>query len=218
MKAEIKHILTSALMLALFALIGTALVASIFQGTRARIADNERRATLRSLNEIIPHSRYDNDLIEDTLSVRDKELGTGESVQVYRARRGGEPVAVVLATTAPNGYNGPIKLLVGINYDASLAGVRVLAHRETPGLGDAIEARRSDWVLGFAGKHLGAPPVEAWRVRRDGGVFDQFTGATITPRAVVRAVKDSLIYFSTHKDALFLEPAPKTIETGAADE
>jgi electron transport complex protein RnfG len=112
-------------------------------------------------------------------------------------------VALVIAAVAPDGYSGSIRLLVGINRDGSLAGVRTLAHRETPGLGDRIEAQRDDWILGFAGKSLDRPALQAWRVKRDGGVFDQFTGATITPRAVVRAVKNSLIYYRDNREALF---------------
>ena len=109
---------------------------------------------------------------------------------------------------APDGYGGPIQLLVGINYDETVAGVRVVSHRETPGLGDGIDDRRSDWVLGFDGRSLSDPPPKQWAVERDGGLFDQFTGATITPRAVVKAVRDSLVYFSADKDALFTQAPP----------
>ena len=118
---------------------------------------------------------------------------------------GAAPVAVVLALIAPDGYGGPIKLLVGINADGSLAGVRVVNHHETPGLGDAIDTRRSNWILGFTGRSLGDPSPAQWAVRKDGGVFDQFTGATITPRAVVKAVKRALVYFEAHRDTLFAD-------------
>jgi electron transport complex protein RnfG len=127
-------------------------------------------------------------------------------VTAYRARQGGRPVAVILRFAAIDGYNGPIHLLAGIEADGRLAGVRVLSHRETPGLGDAIEAAKSDWVYSFAGKSLGSPPAAGWAVERDGGVFDQFTGATITPRAIVEAVQRALAYHGSHRDALFEAP------------
>lgn len=210
MKAEIKHSLTSAALLALFALAGTGAVALIYQGTHAQIQSNERQAVLHTLNELVPHTRYDNDFLADTLTLKDEALGTREAVKVYRARKDGQAVAAVLATVAPNGYNGRIDLLVGINADGSLSGVRVVKHHETPGLGDAIEEKRSPWVLGFDGKSLDNPSIADWKVKRDGGQFDQFTGATITPRAVVKAVKDSLIYFSAHKETLF-KPVPDEV-------
>ena len=149
---------------------------------------------------------YDNKLFEDTLQVRDEKLlGTDEAVTVYRARREGKPVALVMAPVAPDGYSGTIKLLVGIGYDGTLTGVRVSAHHETPGLGDAIDEERSDWIFGFDGKSLDNPPLERWRVKRDGGAFDQLTGATITPRAIVKAVKKTLLYYREHRAALFAD-------------
>jgi electron transport complex protein RnfG len=125
----------------------------------------------------------------------------------YRARRAGQPVAVILRFAAVDGYSGEIGLLAGIEADGRLAGVRVTSHRETPGLGDAIEIGKSDWIRAFDGKSLNAPPAADWAVRRDGGVFDQFTGATITPRAVVRAVRAALEYHERNRDALYDAPA-----------
>ena len=116
---------------------------------------------------------------------------------------GDSPIALVMATTAPDGYSGSIRLLVGINIDGSLSGVRVVAHRETPGLGDAIDEDRSDWIRIFDGKSLQDPPEERWAVRKDGGAFDQLTGATVTPRAVVKAVRQALLYYREHQQALF---------------
>jgi electron transport complex protein RnfG len=109
----------------------------------------------------------------------------------------------VLSPVSASGYAGPIQLIVAIRFDGTLAGVRVLRHRETPGLGDKIEVERSDWIKGFAGKSLLDPPVAAWEVKRDGGAFDQFTGATVTPRTIVRGIKAALIYFDEHKLLLF---------------
>ena len=194
----------TAVILCLFAIAGTAMVAITYDRTRDRIAANEREVLMRKLNVLIPHDDYDNSLFEDTLQVRDaKLLGTNEAVTVYRARREGKPVALVMAPVAPDGYSGTIKLLVGIGYDGTLTGVRVSAHHETPGLGDAIDEERSDWIFGFNGKSLDNPPLERWRVKRDGGAFDQLTGATITPRAIVKAVRNSLLYYREHRADLF---------------
>ncbi len=199
-----RNMLLATVVLGGFAVLGTGLVALTERNTRERIAANERAYTLRSLNEIVPPGQRDNDLFTDIIQVSDPELlGTPEPVTVYRARKDGQPVAAILRVVAPKGYSGPIKLLVGVRNDGTVAGVRVVSHRETPGLGDGIEAQRSDWILGFSGRSLGDPPEAAWTVRRDGGAFDQFTGATITPRAVTRAVRDALIYFRTHREALF---------------
>lgn len=188
-----RPVLISAAFLFLFAVIGSGLVAFTHDSTAARIAENQRRALLRSLNELVPRDQYNNEIYTDIVHVRNAELlGTDEPVPVYRARKDGWPVAAVFASMAPDGYNGNIRLLVAVRLDGTLAGVRVLAHRETPGLGDSIETERSDWIRGFAGKSLGDPKAEQWQVKRDGGAFDQFTGATITPRAVVGAVKRAL--------------------------
>jgi electron transport complex protein RnfG len=196
--------LISAVFLFLFAVIGSGLVAFTHNSTAERIAENQRRALLKSLNELVPASEYDNDIYSDIVYVHNSELlGTDEAVPVYRARKGGWPIAAVLTPVAPDGYNGEIRLLVAIRLDGTLAGVRVLQQRETPGLGDGIEAERSDWILGFNGKSLNAPTQEQWKVKRDGGVFDQFTGATITPRAVVKAVRNSLLYYKQRGDTLF---------------
>ena len=201
-----RQILITAFILLMFALIGTALVAFTFDNTRERIAANERAALLDKLNRLIPPERYDNVLLEDTVQARDEKLlGTNEPVMVYRARKEGKPVALVIAPVAPDGYSGTIRLLVGINVDGSLSGVRAVSHRETPGLGDAIDEERSNWIRTFDGKSLTSPPLERWKVRKDGGDFDQFTGATITPRAVVKAVRNALLYYREHREVLFEE-------------
>lgn len=202
-----RTIMITAVILFLFAITGTAMVASTYENTRERIAANERETLLRKLHALIEPSRHDNELIEDTVRVSNDALfGTADPVAIYRARMGSRPVALVLPTVAPDGYNGKIKLLVGINYDGTLAGVRVIAHKETPGLGDGIESERSDWIYGFDGKSLDNPVTARWRVRKDGGEFDQLTGATITPRAIVRAVRESLLYYSKNRDSLFGTP------------
>lgn len=208
MQAEVlRSMRRAAALLVGFAVLGAVLVALTWDATEERIAANEQAFLLQSLADVLP-AGYDNAVDEDAITVTDVELlGTPEPVTVYRARRDGRPVAAVLTPTAPDGYSGPIRLLVGIRADGTLSGVRVVAHRETPGLGDKIEVERNDWILEFTGRSLGNPPPARWAVERDGGVFDQFTGATITPRAVVSAVRDALIYFERHRDALFAAPA-----------
>jgi electron transport complex protein RnfG len=184
-------------------MIGSGLVATVQALTAERIEKNHEVARLRSLNEVIPSQRYDNDILADVITLHDETLAGKYKVLVYRARKQEKPVAAVFETVAPAGYAGPIRMLVGVNMDGTIAGVRILEHKETPGLGDAIEVERSDWILGFDYKSIGNPKRALWGVKRDGGVFDQFTGATITPRLVVKTVKKSLIYFNAHKEQLF---------------
>jgi electron transport complex protein RnfG len=132
-------------------------------------------------------------------------LGTAEPIDAFVVSDDGRPVAAILAPVAPDGYNGAIHLLVGLTADGTITGVRVLSHSETPGLGDRIERAKSDWILQFDGKSLAKPPPEKWAVVKDGGVFDALTGATITPRAVVKALRNTLLYFERHRDELFAE-------------
>lgn len=200
-----KKIITTALLLMLFAIIGAALVGVTHENTKQRILHNEKVTLLKKLNTILPPSTYDNDMLKDTTVIkRDWLLGTKQDSTAYLARKQNRPVAIVLPVIAPNGYNGPIHLLVGIRYDGTLAGVRVIKHRETPGLGDVVEERKSDWILGFTNKSLIDPISKNWKVKKDGGVFDQFTGATITPRAIVKATHSALLYFKKHKNELFM--------------
>lgn len=206
MKNEFRHIITSAILLGVFAMIGVSVVAGLQLATKDRIEANREATRLRLMHEVLDPERYDNDILKDTIVVNDEMLGTeGRPVTIFRARKNGQPVAAVFDTVAPRGYSGPIYLLVGVNIDGTLSGVRVVAHTETPGLGDKIDARHSDWILGFAGKSLQNPPRERWAVKRDGGVFDQFTGATISPRLVVQSIRQTLEYFEAHKTEIFPE-------------
>lgn len=206
-----KHVLRVGAVLGLFAIVATTLVAYTEQNTRQQIKENERQALLDAINTLIPHEQYDNAILQDTIALpKTEELGTEETTQVYRARKQNQPVAVVLTVVAPNGYSGRIKMLVGIYYDGTLAGVRVINHKETPGLGDKIDASRSNWIKQFEGLSLENPASAKWKVKKDGGAFDQFTGATITPRAVVKAVKASLEYFKNHREALFAKNEEKS--------
>ncbi len=208
------------LALLIVGVLGAAAVSYTWSGTAGRIAINEREYSLRALNQIVDPSRHDNALFDDTKTVSDPDLlGSADPLTVYRARAAGEPVAAILNVVAPDGYSGAIHLLVGINYDGTVAGVRVTSHHETAGLGDRIEIGKSDWIKTFAGRSLGDPPPPAWTVRHDGGAFDQFTGATVTPRAVVTAVRDALIYFEAHRDELFAGAAgPQSTETDADEQ
>ncbi|MCB1786533.1 MAG: electron transport complex subunit RsxG [Gammaproteobacteria bacterium] len=201
-------VIISGLLLGLFGVLGATMVGLSHEVTAERIAHNEREALLTQLHLLVPAGQTDNDMLGDMIEVSAPAQLGAPLTRVYRARRAGEPVAAVLSPVVTQGYNGPIKLIVAIRHDGTLAGVRVLSHHETPGLGDKIEAERSDWILGFDGKSLDAPAAGRWKVQRDGGVFDQFTGATITPRAVVRGVRSSLEYFADHREQLFAGGTP----------
>ncbi|MEJ2509404.1 MAG: electron transport complex subunit RsxG [Gammaproteobacteria bacterium] len=202
--ALMKNMSVSAVLLGLFAIVGTALVAYTYSATKDRIAANERAILLRTLHTLIPASEQDNDMAQDTVQVTSPQyLGSPKPMTVYRARKDGKPVAAVFTAIAPNGYGGPIKLLVAVRYNGTIAGVRVISDQETPGLGDAIESEKSDWIYSFTGKSLDNPGKKGWAVKRDGGQFDQFTGATISPRAVVKAVHNTLLYFKQHREELF---------------
>lgn len=196
------------IILAMFAVLGVGMVALSNELTREKIADNQRTMLLSGLHKIISPEQHDNELFSDVIWVTDEALlGTDEPVAIYRARKRFEPVAAVMNTVAPDGYNGSIHLLVGVYTDGTLAGVRVLSHKETPGLGDGIEERKSDWILAFTGRSLTDPEDELWQVKRDGGYFDQMTGATITPRAIVHAVNKALHYFDMHNVDIFSRPS-----------
>ena len=199
--------LVAGTLLSLFAVAGTTLVSFTHEQTEARILQNERASLLRKLHALVPPEQIDNDVISDRIVVHREGLLGAESTTVYRARQDGEPVAAVFAPVVARGYNGTVRLLVAVRKDGTLEGVRVLSHRETPGLGDKIEVEKSDWIRGFEGRSLGDPPPADWAVERDGGAFDQFTGATITPRAVVQAIKNTLVYFREERERLF-EPPP----------
>lgn len=158
---------------------------------------------LNSLAQVLPAEYYDNDPLADTLRLPDAE---GHELSVYRGRKDGQ-VSAVAYEIRGSGYAGEIKLMIGVAANGRLLGVRVLAHKETPGLGDKIEVKKGDWILRFTGLSLGNPAPERWKVKKDGGDFDQFAGATITPRGVVRAIRGGLDFFAANKTRL-LEAAP----------
>jgi len=199
-----RNMIISAIVLALFAAAGTFFVSYTYDNTIDRIKENKRLALLKAFHVLIPPTAHDNDVFTDIITVQNKDLlGSKKPVNIYRARKENKPVAVIINSIAPDGYSGKIELLVAINFNATLAGVRVIHHKETPGLGDAIEENRSDWITKFKQLSLTNPDKKGWAVKRDGGEFDQFTGATITPRAVVKAVYNTLRYYKEHRDTLY---------------
>jgi electron transport complex protein RnfG len=184
-----------------------ALVTSSYEFSRDRIAANQRARLIASLNSVLDPALGDTDLNPVPIDAHDELLGSTSPIDVFIIMRGGSPVAAVFATIAPDGYNAEIQLLIGISPDERVTGVRAVRHRETPGLGDAIEIGKSDWITQFDGKSLTDPAPALWAVDRDEGAFDSLTGATVTPRAVVKAVKNTLLYFGAHKDELFATAA-----------
>lgn len=198
-----RSMLKNSLVLGLFAIVTVGLVAVLQQATAGRIANAEREAQVRALSEILPQGSYDNHLLDNSIQLHDPLLGSKSPQTAYIALKDGQPSAVILRATAPDGYSGAIHLLIGIHADGRLAGVRVLGHRETPGLGDKIELAKSAWIRSFDGKSLSNPGEDGWAVKKDRGEFDQFAGATITPRAVVKAVHKALQYFDAHQEQLF---------------
>ena len=182
------------LLLGVVALLASAALAVVSSATAPAIAAAEAKDLRDSLSDVLPAGLADNDFLKDTVDI-DRD---GKMVTVYRARRGGE-LQAVLFKVAERGYSGEIQVLMAVDMDGRTLGVRVLKHTETPGLGDKVELRKDDWVLDFNGKSLGDPAPEKWAVKKDNGVFDQFAGATNTPRAVVKAVKGGLAFYAARK-------------------
>ena len=186
--------------------------------TRDQILDNREQARARALFQIIPQEQVDNDLLHDTYRLaRAPELGYPDGVELFLARQSGRIHSVIVPVIAADGYTGNIDLIVGIRRDGSVAGVRVLRHQETPGLGDKIDIKKSDWILSFDGQRLNGTDDTSWAVKKDGGRFDQFTGATITPRAVVGAVKHAILSFNQNRAALLEAPLPRAAVESEGD-
>ena len=168
-----------------------------------KITRNRHLPILAISEQVLPLD-YDNDLPADRISVSmSTYFGTEAAVNVYRARRGEEPVGLIFSPVRGRGYNGIIEMAVGIQYDGALGGVRILEHRETPGLGDQVHQDNSPWILGFNGRSPANTPDEGWAVQKDGGIFDHISGATSSQRAVIRAVEHTLDYYMTHRDNLY---------------
>ncbi len=187
-----------------FTLIGTSLLALTYLQTKDSIAKSEQEEKLKLIAQLLPRSSFDNDIVSDTLKLSpDLLLGSTTPSLAYRARLAGQPVGVAMEVIAPDGYSGRIDLLVAVKADGTLAGVRVVSHKETPGLGDYIDIAKSNWIEIFGGKALTTGKDDEWQVKKDGGQFDFMAGATISPRAVVKAVHKAMQYFALHRDELF---------------
>ncbi|MBI5890141.1 MAG: electron transport complex subunit RsxG [Nitrosomonadales bacterium] len=205
MRRIARSTLQTAVNLVFFSVLATAILASTYFLTRDAIKKSEDAEKLKLINQIVPPALFDNDIIRDTLSIPANELlGTEGDTLAYRARLKGEDSAVVLESIAPDGYSGRIRLILAVRANGELGGVRVVTHKETPGLGDYIELTKSPWIKGFDGKSRAVYKDADWKVKKDGGQFDYMAGATITPRAVVKAVNKALIYFEQNRDKLFV--------------
>ncbi len=206
-----QSITRNAIGLGLFAIITGGTIALTQGLTEERIEEQAARAEAKALFEIIPEEAHDNALLKDTVTLPTSTLSDEQkAMTAWVARQDGRPMGLILPVVASDGYSGEIRLLVGVNLKGKVLGVRVTSHRETPGLGDKVETKKSDWIYAFEGRSLGNPDLKEWTVKKDGGTFDQFTGATITPRAVVTTVRDTLVYFREHWPAireLINEPA-----------
>ncbi len=200
----IKHASKTAITLIAFALVFTTLLAYVFNITKAPIEKSEAEARMALFSQIVPSRLHNNDMLKDTITLAPNDLlGNTQPTIANRARIDNAPAAVILEAIAHDGYAGDIKLLIAIKYDGSIAGVRVLAHKETPGLGDYIDILKGNWIKLFDSESLSKTSEVQWSVKKDGGQFDYMAGATITPRAVVKAVHKALKYFEANKAALF---------------
>lgn len=210
MKRSAKASLQTALNLLFFTVIGTMVLAFTYDQTRDAITHSEEQERLKLIAQIVPPAIADNDIVHDTFTLAPAELlGTDEKTLAYRVSRHGKPTAVILPAIAPDGYGGKISLILAIRTNGSIAGVRVVSHNETPGLGDYIDIKKSPWIKGFDGKSQRHYSDDDWKVKKDGGKFDFMAGATITPRAVVKAVHKALQYFAENRATLL---APKAKE------
>jgi len=201
----------TALNLLFFALIGTALLALTYQLTRDTIARSVENEKMKLIAQIVPATAYDNDIMKDTaLLAPDELLGNDDATVAYRGRLKNKPSIAVLEATAPDGYGGRINLIIAFHRDGRIGGVRVISHNETPGLGDYIEIAKNKWIGVFNETSLNNRKDSDWKVKKDGGTFDYMAGATVTPRAMVKAVHKALQYYALHRDELFAQSAPKT--------
>jgi len=203
-----RGILSTGMTLAVIAGICTALVAATYRLTEERIAANEKAALEQSLQPALAGLFYDSDVSESQLVLQPPHALPGsDAAIIYRVFAEDQPVAALFAVTARDGFSGPIRILLGVDASGSVTGVRILQHSETPGLGDKIESSRSDWVYQFDGRSMGNPQLVGWSLKGDGGEFDQLTGASITPRAIIKAIRETLIYYDANRDHIFAAAA-----------
>lgn len=211
MKRHIEAMKKSGISLAIFALVSVLLVATINSLTKPKILENQAKMLLQALNEVLPAKHFDNDLATSKKVLSPTETGFTQNTPVYLASKQGKPIAAIFEVTTLKGYSGAITLLIGIRAGShSILGVRVVKHKETPGLGDKMEIKKSDWALNFNDKSLGNPELTGWKVKKDGGEFNQFTGATITPRAIVNAVRSTLLFAQHNMESLFQQNSNST--------
>jgi len=211
MNASILPMQKNGKILAVFAIVCTAVVGLVYELTKNKIAQQQQLQLLNILHSIIEPTSYNNEIANDCVLLQSPLLGDETIKQkVYVARlsnaNSSKPIAMAITTTAPDGYNGNISLIVAMKMDNVISGVRVLEHQETPGLGDKIDERKSDWIYSFSGKSVLDEKDKRWAVSKDKGMFDQFTGATITPRAVVKSVKNAVLYLQQNKAFILEQP------------
>lgn len=203
-----QSIILNSLALGGFALVCTIIIALTYINTSDNIEQQKKLAQLKALYQIVPKNHHDNDLLTDNISLQVKQLGHRQAQTIYLASQQGKPTVIVYPVTTTDGYSGDISYIIGINIDDdSIAGVRVINHQETPGLGDKIELRKSPWILSFNGLNFKNTQPEDWTVKKNGGRFDGFTGATITPRSVTRSIARTLNYHQLFIDQLLTKLA-----------
>jgi len=200
----IQKMLKSAFLLSIFVIVGIVLLLITKKVTSPTIEKAKIAEMKQAFNQVLDKKLYDNIPFEDKKIITDiNAFKTKLPITIYRARKNKKPAALIVETIAPDGYSGNIKIMIAITIDKRISGVRVLEHKETPGLGDKIEIRKNNWITKFNGLSLRDDNLASWRVKKDGGQFEQFTGATITPRAIVKAIKNSLIYVNEHGEKLY---------------
>ncbi len=203
-KDHLKKISSTAAAMIIFSLLASTALSISYFVTKTPIEESDARAKRIFLNQVIPSNLYDNNLVKDTISVEPNPLiGNKKNIDIYRAKKNNQVIAVIIETIAPDGYSGEIKTLVGIDQEDKILGVRVITHKETPGLGDYIEIEKSQWIKNFDLKSLDKMTEKEWTVKKDGGDFDYVSGATITPRAVIKSTYKSLLYAKENKKRLF---------------
>jgi electron transport complex protein RnfG len=204
LKDHLKKISTTAATMIIFSLAASTALSVFYFITKSPIDESDARAKRIFLNQVIPADLYDNNLVKDTISVEPSPLlGNKKNIDVYRAKKNNQVIAVIIEAVAPDGYSGEIKTLVGIDQEDKILGVRVITHKETPGLGDYIEIDKSQWIKNFNLKSLDKVSEKQWAVKKDGGDFDYISGATITPRAVIKSTYKCLLYSKENKKRLF---------------
>ncbi len=199
-----KSVRKNAFILALFAMASTVLVSIVHQLTKDKIASEVERVMNQRLNKLVSPDSYNNSPSSDCILINNHSRLNQVSIhKIHRMRKDSKPIALVFSSTAHNGYSGDISLLIALSEQNRLLGVEIIDHRETPGLGDKIDSNKSHWLQQFENVELKTISDNRWRVKKDGGDFDALTGATITPRATINAIYQTILYFEEYKPDLF---------------